>query len=160
MGLTGIFLNVAGRERHGIVAPAEAAALKAEIIAGLESVADGASGARVIKSVHDSEQAYDGPYVDRAPDLLVGYNSGYRVSWDCASGIVAGALLSDNTRPWSGDHCIDASLVPGIFFSSAPIDAKDPAITDFAPTALWLFGLDAPPHMQGRSLFTKPPRLR
>ncbi len=160
MGLTGIFLNVAGRERHGIVAPAAAAALKAEIIAGLESVADAASGARVIKSVHDSEQAYDGPYVDRAPDLLVGYNSGYRVSWDCASGIVAGALLSDNTRPWSGDHCIDASLVPGIFFSSAPIDAKDPAITDFAPTALWLFGLDAPPHMQGRSLFTKPPRLR
>jgi predicted AlkP superfamily phosphohydrolase/phosphomutase len=158
MGLTGIFLNIAGRERQGIVAPGETAVLKAELIAGLESLTDGK--ARVVHSVRDSERAYDGPYVDRAPDLVVGYNAGYRVSWGCATGIVAGPLISDNTRPWSGDHCIDSSLVPGIFLCSAPIDAKDPAIIDFAPTALWLFGVDAPGHMQGKSLFSRPPKSR
>jgi predicted AlkP superfamily phosphohydrolase/phosphomutase len=160
MGLTGIFLNVAGRERHGIVAPADAPGLKAEIIAGLESLIDDDGRTRAIRTVRDSERTYDGPYVDRAPDLLVGYNAGYRVSWECATGVVAGPLIGDNTRPWSGDHCIDSSLVPGIFFCSAPIDAEDPAIIDFAPTALWLFGIDAPAHMQGQSLFSKSPRAK
>jgi predicted AlkP superfamily phosphohydrolase/phosphomutase len=160
MGLTGIFLNLAGRERQGIVAAGDAPALKAEIAAGLEALIDADSGTRAIRVVRDTDLTYDGPYVDRAPDLLVGYNAGYRVSWDCASGIVAGPVISDNTRPWSGDHCIDSALVPGIFFCSAPIDSEDPAIIDFAPTALWLFGIAPPAHMQGRSLFSKPPKAR
>ena len=96
---------------------------------------------------------YDGPYVDRAPDLLVGYNAGYRVSWDCASGVVAGPLFEDNTKPWSGDHCVDPALVPGVFFCSRPIAHDDPALIDIAPTALALFGVDVPAHIEGRSLF-------
>jgi hypothetical protein len=153
LGLTGIFLNIHGREAHGIVEPGEEAArVKADIIAGLTALPDG--GASSIKTVFDSRAIYDGPYVDQAPDLIVGYHAGYRVSWDCASGVVAGPLFEDNVKPWSGDHCIDPSLVPGVFFCSQPIARSDPALIDIAPTALALFGLEVPRHMQGRPLFT------
>jgi predicted AlkP superfamily phosphohydrolase/phosphomutase len=154
LGLTGIFLNVKGREAHGIVEPGEdAARVKAEIIPGLTGIRDDDSSI-AIKSVFDARAIYDGPYVDQAPDLIVGYHTGYRVSWDCASGMVAGPLFEDNVKPWSGDHCIDPSLVPGVFFCSQQIARDDPALIDIAPTALTLFGLDVPRHMQGRPLFT------
>jgi predicted AlkP superfamily phosphohydrolase/phosphomutase len=103
--------------------------------------------------VFDAQAIYDGPYVEQAPDLIVGYDTGYRVSWDCASGVVAGPLIEDNVKPWSGDHCIDPALVPGVFFCSRTIRGDDPALIDIAPTALALFGLPAPRHMQGRPLF-------
>ena len=48
-----------------------------------------------------------------APDLMIGYNAGYRASWDGATGVVAGPVFDDNTKAWSGDHCIDPRLVPG-----------------------------------------------
>jgi predicted AlkP superfamily phosphohydrolase/phosphomutase len=156
LGLTGIFLNLKGRERHGIVDPADAAALKAELIAALQALKDPDVKGTAIHSVRDTAVAYDGPYVDRGPDLLVGYNTGYRVSWDCASGIVAGPLFSDNLKRWSGDHCIDSDLVPGVFLCSKPIN-RAPAIIDIAPTALWLFGVEVPRHVQGRALFDKWP---
>ena len=95
---------------------------------------------------------YRGPYKGNAPDLLIGYNHGYRISWDCASGVVAGAVFEDNTKAWSGDHIVDPRLVPGVFLANHPIDKDDPAIIDLAPTALSLFGLKPPAHMEGRPI--------
>jgi predicted AlkP superfamily phosphohydrolase/phosphomutase len=155
LGLAGLFLNVAGRERHGIVDRGAVDALKREIVAGLTGLRDAEAGVVGIRVVHDAAAIYDGPYVDRAPDLLVGYNDGYRVSWACASGVVEGPLFEDNRKPWSGDHCVDAELAPGVFFCSKPIATRNPALIDIAPTALTLFGLDVPPHIEGRSLFAQ-----
>jgi predicted AlkP superfamily phosphohydrolase/phosphomutase len=159
LGLTGLFLNLKGRESQGIVSPgSEASQLKAELIAKLSGLIDtaDAAGAKqtiAIREVFDTSAIYDGPYAGNAPDLLAGYNAGYRVSWDCASGVVAGPLFEDNTKAWSGDHCIDPRLVPGVFFCSRPIDKSDPALIDIAPTALHLFGVDIPRHIEGTSLF-------
>lgn len=167
LGLTGIFLNLRGREQEGIVSPgAEAASVKAELMRALGGLIDRGDGAEPapgpsvaaaeaigIREVFDTAVIYDGPYVENAPDLIVGYNTGYRVSWDCASGVVAGPVFEDNVKAWSGDHCIDPRLVPGVFFCSRPIAREDPALIDIAPTALKLFGLDVPRHMEGRSLF-------
>jgi predicted AlkP superfamily phosphohydrolase/phosphomutase len=157
LGLTGLFLNVKGRESQGIVQPgSEADALKAELIAKLSGLTDG--GPIAIREMFDTAAIYDGPYTGNAPDLLAGYNTGYRVSWDCASGVVFGPVFEDNTKPWSGDHCIDPRLVPGVFFCSRPIDKADPALIDIAPTALHLFGVDIPRHIEGTSLFGAPTR--
>jgi predicted AlkP superfamily phosphohydrolase/phosphomutase len=155
LGLTGIFLNLAGRERDGIVAPgAEARQLKAELMAALGGLVDvEAEGTIGIREIFDAAVVYDGPYVENAPDLLVGYNTGYRVSWDCATGMVSGPIFEDNVKPWSGDHCIDPRLVPGVLFCSRAIARDDPALVDIAPTALELFGVDVPKHMEGTSLF-------
>ncbi len=153
VGLVGIFLNIEGREAHGIVKKgAEVEALKAELKAGLDGLEDSEKGVVAINEAFDTDVLYRGPYKGNAPDLLVGYNHGYRISWDCASGVVAGDVFEDNIKAWSGDHIVDPRLVPGIFLANHPIDKDDPAIIDLAPTALSFFGLNPPAHMEGRSI--------
>ena len=152
LGLSGMFLNLHGREQSGIVAPgAEAAALKAEIIAKLASLPDTDGGEIGVREAFDTAVIYDGPYRENAPDLIIGYNAGYRTSWDCATGMVSGPVFEDNTKAWSGDHCIDPRLVPGVMFCNRTVEASgDLSIVDIAPTALRLFGIQPPAHMDGR----------
>jgi hypothetical protein len=88
-----------------------------------------------------------------APELLIGYEKGYRHSWDCAVGAVSKEVFADNVKAWSGDHCVDPRLVPGVFYCNRKIDVESPSLMDIAPTALDLFGVPIPPYMQGRRLF-------
>ncbi|HEY6357104.1 MAG TPA: alkaline phosphatase family protein, partial [Vicinamibacterales bacterium] len=88
IGLTGMFLNLAGRESLGTVARGEAAALKAEIQRKLSGLPDLETGEIGIREAFDPAALYSGPYLENAPDLLVGYNAGYRTSWACAQGVV------------------------------------------------------------------------
>jgi predicted AlkP superfamily phosphohydrolase/phosphomutase len=84
--------------------------------------------------------------------LIVGYNEGYRVSWDSVTGKVNDTIFEDNKKAWSGDHCIDPGLVPGIIFCTHKLNTKNPAIIDIAPTVLSLFGIPIPKHMDGKSI--------
>jgi predicted AlkP superfamily phosphohydrolase/phosphomutase len=160
LGLTGMFLNMKGREGQGIVAPgAEAERLKAELIAALSGLRDGERSDVAIREVFDTAKLYSGPYLGNAPDLLLGFNAGYRISWGSATGVVAGAVCEDNPKAWSGDHCVDPRLVPGVLFCDRAIDVAEPRLIDIAPTALRLFGLDPPAHMDGAPLFASPESL-
>jgi predicted AlkP superfamily phosphohydrolase/phosphomutase len=153
IGLTGMFLNLKGRESQGVVEPgAEADALKDEIQHRLAGLMDAETGQVGVRTVYDTATLYHGPYLENAPDLLIGYNAGYRISWDSATGIVAGPVFEDNVKAWSGDHCIDPRLVPGVLFTNRRIEVADPALVDIAPTALRLFGIEPPAYMEGRSL--------
>jgi predicted AlkP superfamily phosphohydrolase/phosphomutase len=153
LGLTGMFLNLHGREANGIVKPGvEAAALKSEIMGKLRNLADTEKAAVGVNEAFDTTALYSGPYLENAPDLIIGYNAGYRTSWDCATGMVSGAVFEDNLKPWSGDHCIDPRLVPGVFFCNRSVTTAEPSLIDIAPTALRLFGIDPPPYMDGRPL--------
>lgn len=151
MGLNGLYLNLKGREREGIVPPgAEAEALKNELREKLNGLADPDSGRIGVTGVFDCDAVYAGPYVDNAPDLIVGYGDGFRASWDSVMGKVTGQVFEDNLKAWSGDHCIDPRLVPGVLFSNRKIDDEKPAIVDVAPTILKLFGLQLPSHFDGK----------
>ena len=151
MGLNGLYLNLKGREREGIVNPgAEAEALKNQLRGKLNGLADPASGRIGVTGVFDCDAVYAGPYVDNAPDLIVGYGDGFRASWDSVMGKVTGQIFEDNLKAWSGDHCIDPRLVPGVLFSNRKIDDEKPAIVDVAPTILKLFGLQLPSHFDGK----------
>jgi predicted AlkP superfamily phosphohydrolase/phosphomutase len=153
LGLGGLYLNLEGREAHGVVDPgAEAVALKAELGRKLTALKDGANGPAAITHVYDREAVYAGPYKDNAPDLIIGYNEGYRASWDGVTGIVNAVVIEDNIKAWSGDHCIDPALVPGVLFSNLKLKRTDPSIMDVAPTVLELFGITPPIHMDGRGL--------
>ena len=152
MGLNGLYLNVKGRERYGIVEPGAAEeALKDELRTKLNGLADPSSGKVGITGVFDCDAVYAGPYVDNAPDLLVGYGDGYRASWDSVTGRVTSVIFEDNVKAWSGDHCIDPRLVPGVLFSNQKIADEKTAIVDVAPTILKLFGLRQPNHMDGKA---------
>ena len=151
LGLSGLYLNVRGREAGGIVPESEAAALLQEISAGLLALRDD-DGRAPVSHVYATAEIYSGPYAQSAPDLIMGYADGYRVSWESAVGKVTDSILEDNPKAWSGDHCVDPLLVPGVLFSNLPFAAANPGIEDMAPTVLDLFGVDRPGWMDGCAL--------
>ncbi len=134
------------------MAEAEAAALRSRIREGLLELKEPETGEPVIREVFDTHELYDGPFLDSAPDLLVGYHRGFRASWVTAKGGSGAEAVEPNTRHWTGDHCMDPDLVPGVLFSSVPLRAEGARIKDVAPTLLELFGIEPPVHMTGRSL--------
>ena len=152
-GLAGIYLNLKGREAQGIVEPgAEADALRDEICEKLAGLTDPKTGEVAIVKVYNCLKHYSGPYKGEAPDLMAGYNEGYRVSWEAAIGEITDAVFHDNTKAWSADHLLDPKLVPGMFFCNRDIDGANPHIMDLGPTTLELFGVDTPAFMDGRPL--------
>jgi predicted AlkP superfamily phosphohydrolase/phosphomutase len=153
LGINGLYVNLKGRERDGIVEPADKAALMAELKERLEAEVDPATGQRVIRTVYRADEVYSGSATAMAPDLIVGYNRGYRASWDTCLGDVEAETLSDNKLAWSADHCADALEVPGVLFSSRPFRAEHPALVDLAPSILAEFGLTPPASITGRSIF-------
>jgi predicted AlkP superfamily phosphohydrolase/phosphomutase len=157
LGLGGLYLNMQGREAQGIVKPgAEAEALKQELVARLSGLVDPERNEVGIRTVYSTNALYKGPYLAEAPDLIVGYNEGYRTSWDAAVGKVTACAFEDNCKAWSGDHCVDPLLVPGVLFCNRKIDAENPGIEDMAPTALKLFGLTPPAWIEGKCIFDMP----
>jgi predicted AlkP superfamily phosphohydrolase/phosphomutase len=156
MGLNGLYLNIKGREKQGIVDPADAQALQDEIKKKLDGLVDPASGAIGVTGVFATNVVYRGPYTENAPDLLVGYGNGYRASWDSVMGKVTSQIFEDNMKAWSGDHCIDPRLVPGVLFSSHKFVEEKHAIVDVAPTILKLFGLALPSYFDGKPWTLEP----
>lgn len=66
---------------------------------------------------------------------------------------MAGPLFEDTLRAWSGDHCIDPRLIPGVIFSSHKMVHDEPDLVGIAPTALRLFGIEPPTRMDGKYPF-------
>jgi len=150
-GLAGIYLNIKGREGAGCVERDAVARLKEEITQRLMKLIDPVNGRRPVHAVHDSGKVYSGPYAGNGPDLLVGFAEGYRASWKAAVGEVEASVFSDNTKSWSGDHCVDRSLVPGIFLCDRKLDLSEGVgLVDMAPTVLDWFGVPVPEHMDGK----------
>jgi predicted AlkP superfamily phosphohydrolase/phosphomutase len=158
IGLTGIFLNLKDKFAKGIVhSGKEAENLREQIAGRLGELLDPDCGKRAIRRVYQAPKAYRGAYTNHAPDLIVGYESGYRVSWDAAIGKTTKAVFHDNKKAWSGDHCVDPSVVPGVLFCNHPIEAETPRLLDIAPTVLGLFGVPAPEYMDGKALVVGEP---
>ena len=151
-GLAGIYLNVRGREAKGIVDPKEAPALMKEIADKLTGLRDEERGDVAIHRAYPKGACYSGPYVRVAPDVVVGYNVGYRSAWDVAVGKVGGPVFEDNTKAWSGDHCVDPPLIPGVLFCNRNFEAESPGIEDLGPTCLNLFGFKPPAFMDGKDI--------
>jgi len=153
IGLTGIFLNVKDKFAQGTVAPGhEADALGEEIALRLAALVDSHDGTKAVKRAYLAQHAYRGPYKDQAPDVIVGYERGYRVSWEAAIGRTTRQIFHDNTKAWSGDHCVDPSVVPGVLFCDRPIETERPRLLDIGPTVLELFGIPVPDYMDGKPL--------
>jgi predicted AlkP superfamily phosphohydrolase/phosphomutase len=153
VGLTGIFINIKDKYEQGIVAPGEEAdQLREELARKISELVDPADGSKPIRRVYNAHKVYRGPYKDQAPDLILGYERGYRVSWEAAIGKTTRELFHDNTKAWSGDHCVDPSVVPGVLFCNRRIESENPRLIDIAPTILDLFGVKVPDYMDGRVL--------
>ncbi len=152
LGLGGIYLNLRGREGKGIVRTEDAEAIKSDIVRGLMGLRDPERGEVAVRSVVTREAIYSGPYVSEAPDLLVNFAPGYRVSWGTPLGGAPEGLFEDNTKKWGGDHMIDPSLAPGVLFMNRPFQGENASLVDLAPTILAALGVPKGSAMEGVSL--------
>ncbi len=169
LGLGQIYVNLEGRDKTGIVEPSEKRALMLELKQKLEALKnpyltgeeeDGV-GPKAIRSVLLLEDVYTfGPSgaPRHVPDLQLGFERGYRISWQTAllGGMGrSGHVFERNAVPWSGDHCsTDRVLVPGVLFSNRkikPLENEERyTVRDIAATVMKHFGLDLAP-LEGES---------
>jgi len=150
MGLNALYVNLAGRERFGVVQPGpERDALiqrvREQLLALRDPRRDPKDGAVVVETVSDTHAS--------SPDLIVGYARGYRASWQTGIGGFSSSIFEDNVDPWVADHCINAADVPGVLFTTRKIRIVDPALKDLPVSLLALFGLPPGPGMTGRSVY-------
>ena len=154
LGLNGLYINQKGREGEGIVEPgAEKEALVREIAEKLENFRDPKTGERPVFRAYIAKDVFSGPYVEEAPEIIAGYNSGYRGSWATPLGRIPKEILEDNTDKWSGDHCVSPEVTPGIFLSNQKAKLISPALYDVTATILKIFGIDQPNEMRGKPIF-------
>jgi predicted AlkP superfamily phosphohydrolase/phosphomutase len=151
LGFASVYINVKGREGQGIVDESEKDKLVDEIASKLSNLTD-TNGKSVIKNVYKGREIYSGPYAEDGPDMIVGFQEGYRMSWQNAVGGLTAETINDNTLAWTGDHLIDRSFVPAVLFTNFKIKKAAPQITDIAPTILKLEQLQVPNDMDGEAL--------
>jgi predicted AlkP superfamily phosphohydrolase/phosphomutase len=148
---SGLWLNVRGREPHGIVAPgAEYERTVEELRERLLAFRDPSTGAAVVTAAHRREEAYSGPYVANGPDLLV--ETARTVCM--VEGLGRRSLMPAGRGPEerTGNHARDGILVlhgPEVREGEALAAV---AIEDVAPTVLYLLDLPLDTDMDGRVL--------
>lgn len=155
-----VWVNLRGRQPAGIVERGpEYEDLVAFLRERLLDLRDPVTGVPVIGRVHRKEEVYEGPYLDRAPDLLLGW-------WE-GDGFAARASLPEHTgspvvvesragapgrSEWTGNHREDGLLaVCGGGIRQHPGLPRS-RIVDLAPTILYLMGAPVPEGMDGRVL--------
>ena len=154
LGLGQIYINLKGREAHGVVLPgSQYQSLKRQIARGLLALVDSQTGLKPVRTVYNRDNVFWGPMFSEAPDLQVGLLSGYRVSWQSTLGAVPERIFLSNRRKWSGDHCsLDAAITPGVLLSNRPIRSRSASIVDIAPTVLSILGIRPPSGIDGKTL--------
>ena len=156
IGLNGLYINQRGREKEGIVsAGPEKDNLVREIARKLEEVTDPKTGEKVVFKAYVSKDVYQGPYVETGPDIIMGFNRGYRISWSSPLGGFPKEVLEDNTQKWSGDHMSAAEVIPGVLVTNRKIQAESPALYDLTATILDIFDIEKPKEMIGRAVLSK-----
>ena len=155
MGLGQIYINLQGREGHGVVAPADSKMVQDDLAARLLTMTDPQTAARMVDAVYKRDDIYTGAYLANAAELQVGLADGYRVSWQSTLGGSPPGIVYPNMKKWSGDHgSYDYKSTPGTLISSRPLSGTaELSIMDIAPTVLKYFGVPIPSEIDGKPLF-------
>jgi predicted AlkP superfamily phosphohydrolase/phosphomutase len=146
LGMNALYVNLQGREAYGVVAPTDRSALLDEISRKLLATIDPTTGAPAIAHVYKRNDVYSSAgHDDLAPDLVIGYAKGTRVSDDSAVGTLSSEVLANNTSAWSGDHEMDPPSVPGVLFASRRITDHAATLQTLAGTILASLGISGFP---------------
>ncbi|MFT5290301.1 MAG: putative AlkP superfamily phosphohydrolase/phosphomutase [Planctomycetota bacterium] len=160
IGFNGLYVNQKGREKQGIVAAgAETDALVAEIKAKLEAILDdapGREGTRVVLEAQLPADVYSGERMDEAPDLVVGYNSGYGNSDESTQGHIPAEFLEDNLGgTFNGSHLMHPSVVSGTLLTNGKVNLEAPGLEDLTVEILTRYGVTVPKEMDGKPVLQK-----
>lgn len=147
-----LYVNLKGREPHGIVTPGEEyEAVIEDLIQRLTTMSDPDTGDLVIQKIMRREEVYKGGYVDRAPDVMFyTRNMEYKPMGlsDFSSNKVFQPVFGT-----TGHHRMNGILIgsgTGVFRENALIE--NALIYDLAPTILYLMDQKIPAEMDGRIL--------
>jgi predicted AlkP superfamily phosphohydrolase/phosphomutase len=144
-----VFLNVAGREPEGTIAPGDYERVRADLARQLEAIPD-ENGDPIPTKVFFPDEVY--PEVKGvAPDLIVHFGDLLWRSVGTVGGDEGIHTFENDTGPDDANHAQDGILIlaaPGV----EPGPREGMHLLDVAPTVLDLLGLDAPASMRGRSL--------
>ncbi|HER35266.1 MAG TPA: hypothetical protein ENO19_07335, partial [Halothiobacillaceae bacterium] len=144
-GLNGLYVNLQGREKWGIVPPSEREALLAELEERLETTIDPWNGQPAIAHVYLRDRDFsDGGQREVGPDAIVGWAKGTRGADSSALGEIEREVLVTNDKPWSGDHEMDPPAVPGILATSRPLARPARNLRELNAAILAEFGIESP----------------
>lgn len=146
-----LFLNVKGREPQGSVAPgAEYERTRDEIAEALLAWRDPELGRPLVSKAIRREEVYHGSRFDEAPDLILLPHDDADIFYGLSD--FGSSRIWDDTYRYSGMHRDNGMFVacgPNVRRGAA---APDVAITDLAPTILYLLDREVPADMDGRVL--------
>jgi predicted AlkP superfamily phosphohydrolase/phosphomutase len=159
-----IHLNLRGREPEGIVDREGARSVAREVEAALLAIVDPWSGRRVVSAVHRREDLFEGPFLERAPDLLLeleldqGYSYNLQPSSSAPAGIGAWRKLApDEYLGRKGRSLPGSHRSHGLFVAHGPrvTNAGEirAHIADATATLLARMGVSVPANARGRVLF-------
>jgi predicted AlkP superfamily phosphohydrolase/phosphomutase len=145
-----IYINLRGREPHGIVPEAQYEDLCQDIAEQLLATVDPLTQNPMVETVRMGRDIYDGPFAHRAPDIVLQWRED-------------GALSSLETPEYppalseTTPLVIDTNGPSGILVAAGSGIRKGTQIhgariTDLAPTILHLFGTGVPDHLDGQVL--------
>jgi predicted AlkP superfamily phosphohydrolase/phosphomutase len=143
----GIYINLARREPHGIVAESDYEGVRDEIIDRFSRLIDPDDGQPVCDRVYRREEVIIGPEAPHAPDLFPVCRA---YSYELSDGLYSPSVLTDYRGLPRGFHHMDGIFGvagPGI----APRRSAAASLYDIAPTTLYLAGLKIP-EMDGKVL--------
>ncbi len=149
-----VWINLAGREPAGRIAPEDAPAFLEELKAGLLAIEDPETGEPVFAGAHLRDEIFSGSHAHMAPDLMLDtWGAGYRVApaWaETDQVVIPPAALSGVDEAWSSDH-----RPVGIFVGAGPNvvhgSTDELSLYDVCPTALALLGKPIPAGLDGRA---------
>lgn len=147
-----LYINLRGREPQGLVSPgSEYESLLDELQQKLIDMVDPESGLPVIEQVFRKAEVYQGPYAQKAPDLMfLTRNMEYKAMGlsDFSSNRVFEPVYGT-----TGHHRMNGLLIchnPGVFRTGKEI--HDANIQDIVPTIFYLMDHPIPSEMDGKVL--------
>lgn len=158
-----VWLNLRGRDPDGTVDPRDVEHVRRDVQDALQALRDPWTGAPVVREVVPREALYDGPHVERAPDLIVELELSPGGSYN----VMPSASAPPGTGPWrklapeehlgrKGRSLPGSHRERGLYVAAGPrvraageIRARMP---DATATLLARMGVTPAPEMSGRVL--------
>jgi len=156
-GFTGIYINKKGRgpDSKTCVPLDQVDAIVNDLCAKLKKVTDPKTGEKLFYDVYKTRNEYSGVVASDAPEIVAGFNRGFRISNETAEGCMPMEEIQDNLKCWGGCHIMDPNVVPGVLFTNRKIIADNPHLVDLPVTILKEYNIEKLPDMEGRPVLSK-----
>lgn len=149
--LGSIYINLKGREPKGCVAPEEYETVAQELERDLLAMRHPLTGEPLVEKVVRGGEAYDGPFAQDGPDLLL-LTTGLRYHNRGFLQFSSKRWIGPPQNKQTGSHSLDGIVLVSGPNAKAGVRMNGASIVDIAPTVLALLGQPIPDWMDGKVL--------